>query len=235
MPFTYVLFKRGPASATWVTVQRKLDSVFAGAVPPAKLDPAAMADEFAKTIEENKINYLADPEDVKPYVDWMKDYAAIITAGPGKDLPPELAKADPNSYRLLHACQLDRGAKWWVKTEGASDGWACRISAAGWSVRHYFSPYDDFTPGKTYQLYIRVKADKVLKDGKAFDVGVQGGTLRLDVKVDASELKDGKWHVIPVGKPMVWQAPAGGLYIPLNREGAVDAIFLDCLWLAEAK
>jgi hypothetical protein len=224
-PLTYVLFKRGPASKTWQAVEKKLGST---------LDTNELAKEFARTIEENKINYIADPEDVKPFVDWMQDYAKLIASGPGKDLPPELASADPNTYRLIHACQMDRGAAWWRKTEGASDGWACRIPAAGWSVRHFFSPYDDFTPGKTYQLYIRVKADKVLKDGKAFECGVYPEP-KLNVKVDSADLKDGKWHVIPVGKPVVWNNTGGGLYIPLTREGAVDAIYLDCLWLAETK
>ena len=99
-----------------------------------------------------------------------------------------------------------------------------------------FSPWDDFTPGKTYQLYIRVKADKVLKDGKAFEAILYGGTPKLSVTFDSAELKDGKWHVLKVGGPTAWKdANAGGFYLPLTRDGAVDAIYLDCLWLVETK
>jgi hypothetical protein len=234
MPVLYVLFKRGPASATWKAVQKKVGS----------MGTVKMAQTFANAVNLNKVNFLADPEDVKPYVDWMQDYAKLIASGPGKDLPSELASADPNTYRLIHAVQMDRGAKWWQKTEGASDGWAVRIPAAGWYVRHMFSPWDDFTPGKTYQLYIRVKADlaspgsavasKVLKDGKAFEAILYGGTPKLSVTFDSAELKDGKWHVLKVGGPMAWtDANAGGFYLPLTRDGAVDAVYLDCLWLAE--
>jgi hypothetical protein len=100
-------------------------------------------------------------------------------------------------------------------------------------ARHNFSPTDDFTPGKTYQLYVRVKGGTIKKEGEAFNCGVYGrGRNLVSLNVKTAELADGQFHVLPVGKPAVW-TDGGAFYIATGRDGAISEVYLDCLWLQE--
>ena len=73
--------------------------------------------------EDTKVNSVAEGQPAKPWLDWLKDYAALV-AEKGVPVPDELKGADPNTYRLIQACMMDSTSTGWRKAEGATDGWA---------------------------------------------------------------------------------------------------------------
>ncbi len=222
LPVWYVLAKRGPGSATWKAVEAKA----------GKLDLSHIAEQFAQAVKENRIEAVAEGQPMKPWADWLTAYAKLV-AEKGVPVPDELKGADPNTYRLLQACMMESRSTGWQKLEGATDGWALRWNSIAWLARHNFSPTDDFTPGKTYQLFVRVKGGTIKKEGEAFNCGVYtNGKTLASATVKTSELADGQFHVLPVGQPTQWKD--GGLfYIATGRDGAMSEVYLDCLWLAE--
>ncbi len=218
----YVLAKRGPGTATWRAVEDAVD---------VKLDLAAIADSLARVVDEWKINRICDPIEVKPWIDWAKQYAAAIKESDRLPVPPELADLHPSSYRLVQACQFDMYPKWWAPAEGASDGWAAHVPSAGWHTQYGLSPKEDFEPGKQYKLTVRAKAD--LKDGaqgEVWEFGVypKGKTLR----VTAEQLGQGQWRTFELGP---W-APQEGQYFWTALKGSgAKAVSIDCLWIQEVQ
>jgi hypothetical protein len=228
LPLWYMLAKRGPDSPTWQAVEAKV----------GKLDFTEIAALSNQAAKEWGIYAVADPEESAPWFEWLTDYAALLKTK-GHVLPPELKADDLKTCRLIQARQIDSSylerTGQWIKMEGASDGWVLRVIQPGWKVQHTFSPYDEYTPGKTYTLSVRVKGAQKKKDGVALKFGLIDGTAasKLPSKdVQAAELADGQFHVFDLGP-----FPAGKnvvLWMSTSRDGSMPEAYLDCLWLREA-
>lgn len=215
----YVLAKRGPGSPTWQAVEKRV----------GKLDMKEIAASLAAVCKDYKMNKACDPDPLQPWLDWARQYGDLL-ARKGKVVPPELADADPATYRLIHACQLDMQPAWWKPTEGASDGWAAHVSAAGWHTKIGLSPTEDFTPGKTYRLFVRARGDLAAEAaGNVWEFGVHPNGKGLRVTKD--QLADGKWHVFELGP---WK-PVEGQYwwTAMIRGAGLNTAVIDCLWLKE--
>jgi len=224
MPLTYVLFKRGPQSKTWAAVEAKV----------GPLDPVALAAEFAQAVKENDINYTADPEVMEPWVAWMQNYAKLIVEKKGKVVPPELENVDPATYRLVQGCQFDMRSRCFKPAEGASDGWALTLPA-GMQMNYWkLSPYDDYTPGKTYKVFARVRTPKPTEaTGAAWSINLGSKTeaapwkFRRTLKVE--EVKPDEWQVYEV----MTRAFTDGDNINPVCAKACAQMEVDCLWLVE--
>ena len=143
LPIWYILLKRGPQSKTWAATEAK----------NGKLDIVAMVEAFAKSCAEWKFSVVSEGNSMDGFLAWAKAYAA--RAASAVPLPPELVAADPKTYRLIQASQMDARGRWWIPEAGASDGWVCEIPSVGWTVFHEFSHFDDAIPGKSYKVFIR--------------------------------------------------------------------------------
>ena len=222
MPIWYMLMKRGPGSPTWKAVEEKV----------GKLDVAAVAANLKGVIKEWHVNTVADYEPVGPFVAWLDDYSKIVK-DKGRAAPPELDGSDKGGIRLIQARQLDSGmleSKWWHQMDDASDGWALECSVSRWYIQHKFSPYDDFTPGRKYKVFVRVKGSPAESDGTAFVVGLAGTPHEFP----ASALTDGKFHVFEVAEITTPEALSMYFILPSGKK-AMPRAFLDCLWLQETE
>ncbi|MEK7413270.1 MAG: DUF4838 domain-containing protein [Planctomycetota bacterium] len=217
MSIWYMLLKRGPQSATWKATQAKNATLHIGGV----------AKDFVQATAESRVGSIAEGEIVKPFVDWALDYAE--RASRAIPLPPELVGVDPTTYRLIQACQMDSRGRWWVRQDGASDGWVSEVPTIGWTVSHCFSLRDDVESGKTYKLFVRVKASATTWSGDAFACGVYGKAKSFQFKVAATKLVDGAFHAIEVGE--ITAGPDMGSFWIALTDGAAPKVLLDCLWL----
>jgi len=217
MPIWYVLVKRGPDSPTWKAVEKRV----------GKLDFAVLARNLNQVAKDYKISAVADPEQAAPFFEWLTDYAGLL-AERGRVVPPELKDADPRTYRLLQARQIDSGwlgRDWWRKMPNASDGWALMCPSNRWLIQHHLSPWDEYEVGRTYRLFVRVKGGEKKKDGMAFACGV--GNTNKEFPVDA--LADGRFHVLEVGEVKAEEQLR--IWFALSKQMAMSEVFLDCLWL----
>ena len=219
----YVLAKRGPGTATWKAVEAKV----------GKLNLADISANLERVVADYRIKCITDPDPVRPWLDWLKQYAGLL-AEKGSVVPPELADAAPGSYRLVQACQMDGYPEWWKATEGASDGWAVHVPKPRWHTKYYLSKWDDFRPGKQYKLYVRAKGDlkpDAQGEVEVWEFGVYPKGKTLQVKAD--QLSDGKWRVFELGP---WKAVEGQYFwTALRRNPGAKSVAIDCLWLEEVK
>jgi len=225
LPVWYVLAKRGPESPTWKTVEARV----------GKLDFAEIAARSNQTAKEWNIYAVADPEESAPWFEWLTDYAALLKKQ-SPVLPPELKAEDLKKCRLIQARQLDsmffdkKGQ--WIRMEGASDGWVLRVLYPQWFVQHRFSPYDEYTAGKTYKLFVRVKGAQEKKEGVGLKFGLFGeGSGWPSKDVPVNELTDGKFHAIELGPFTAGKEV--GLWMATSRDGSMPEVYLDCLWLQQ--
>lgn len=228
LPLWYILAKRGPQSPTWKAVEAKV----------GQLDFTRIAELSNQTAKEWNIYAVADPEESAPWFQWLTDYAALLKQGPV--LPPELKAADLAACRLIQARQIDSSylerAGQWQKMDGASDGWVLKVIKPGWMVQHTFSPYDEYTVGRTYKLFVRVKGGAKKGDGVGLKVGLfdSSGASKLPAKeVPASELDETAFHIVELGPFEAGQVLS--LYLAISRDGSMPEVYFDCLWLREMK
>lgn len=227
MPVRYMLAKRGPGSATWKAVEAKI----------GKVDMTTVAAEFGRTVDEYKINAVADAEVVKPFREWMEDYAKLVAAkGGAVPVPPELEGKDPATYRVIQGCQLDDRGRWYERAEGASDGWCIKQPTNAWTIRSVFAAGEHFTPGKKYKLFLRVRgtpeADAGSKAAWNFGVSSSGAKYPIRGKETADQMKGGAWHVVQAGQ---WAPENGDNFYFATDPKVLKTIYLDCMWLEETK
>ncbi len=235
MPVWYVLLKRGTQSKTWAETQAKV----------GKLDIVEIANQFSKVATDWSMQHIADGEESKGFLEWAKSYAAQASQTP--PVPPELKDADPKTYRLIQACQMDTRGRWWVPQEGASDGWVCEIPAPTWTVNHQWSAFDDVVPGRKYKVFIRVKASEPRQEGMAVAAGlhksehwdgdrlVPAGPVFRAKQIPASELADGQFHAFEVGEFVAANEanPYNGRFWVGTVKAGDPKVLLDCIWLSE--
>lgn len=219
LPIWYVLLKRGTQSKTWAAASAKVGG----------LSIESVAEKFCLAVNTQGIGGIAEGEGIKPFVAWARDYAKQAAVGP--PLPPELRAADPKTYRLIQACQMDARARWWTSHPGASDGWVCEIPTVAWTVIHQFSPQEDLVPGKTYKLFVRVKASEAAQEGNALLCGMHEKDSKSNItkRIPAAELADGQFHSVEVGEFLAGKTN-GRFWAALPRETS-PKVFLDCIWL----
>ncbi|MEK7413472.1 MAG: DUF4838 domain-containing protein [Planctomycetota bacterium] len=222
LPLTYVLFKRGPGSKTWAAVERKV----------GHLDAPALASDFAKSAKEYSINLVGDPEDVQPWLDWMKDYAQCVSDKQAPPVPPELVGQDLSRIRLIQACQMDGRSRYWKRVTGASDGWAVEpMKGISGDVIHP-SPVEDYEAGKSYRIFARVKRTTDAGAGGGFSVAVFNKQDPLWWKtrriVKKEEVASSAW----IGYEICTRTFIPGDTISFEGDGGAC---LDCLWLVEAE
>jgi len=225
LPLWYVLAKRGPQSPTWKAVEAKV----------GKLDFVAIAEVSNQTAKEWRIYAVADPEESEPWFQWLTDYAALLKSRSAV-LPPELTEADLASCRVIQARQIDSShldrTGQWIRMEGASDGWVLRVIKPGWLIQHTFSPYDEYTVGRKYELAVRVRGGEKKSDGTGLVLGLFGDAVggRLPTKeVPASDLDDGRFHVVTLGPFTAGKELT--LYMAISRDGSMPEVYFDCMWL----
>lgn len=222
-PVRYVLLKRGTQSKTWAATAAKVGN----------LDVVDVAAKLCQSIEDSKMGQIAEGEPVKPFVEWAKEYAARASQSP--PVPPELKDADPQSYRLIQACQFDQRGRWWTRDAAASDGWATQIPTVAWLTNIRFSIQEDVTPGKTYKLFVRVRSSAPKQEGIAVSGGIYNkeSKIFLTKKIQASELADGQYHAVEMGEFPA--AEKNNSFWMALSDAAAPPVFLDCLWLVESK
>ena len=227
LPVWYVIAHRTPGGKTWKAIEKATGK---------PVDLANIAKNVKQvTIDKpyNKYMAYADHEPFKPWVDWLQDYAALLTKNNGqKPIPAELKGVDPASYFLTQACQMDSRSRWWQKEKGASDGWACKVPTPAWTVVRYLSPGEDYIPGKKYALYVRIKpGKKVASTGKAFMLGDFKNKIKAyspQPTWDISKFKGDGWQVVKVGEI----TDPDGFWFASNPKVMSDYA-LDCFWLKE--
>ena len=147
-------------------------------------------------------------------------------------MPPELKGVDPKTYKLTQACQMDSRSRWWQKSEGASDGWACKVPTPGWTVLHYLMLGEDFLAGRRYEIYVRVKPGKLLaKTGNAFVIGDfknQIHSYSPQPDWDVARFKGDGWQVVKIGQVK----DTDTLYFAANPS-VMSEYELDCYWLKQ--
>ena len=172
-----------------------------------------------------------DHDPFVPWVDWLGDYAALVAKG-GKPVPVQLKDVDATTYHLIQACQMDSQSRGWEKVEGATDGWGLRIKTPAWLNVHYFSAGEEFTPGKKYEVYVRVKLIKKLKaSGKAFSIGEFKSKINPSAEHpqwDVSLFTEDSFRVVKLGE---LTDPTAFYFC--NNPGVVEELILDCFWLRE--
>jgi len=222
-PVRYILLKRGTQSKTWAVTAAKV----------GKLDVVDLADKLCQSIEDAKMGQIAEGEPVKPFVEWAKEYASRAAQSP--PVPPELRDADPQSFRLVQACQMDQRGRWWARDAAASDGWATEIPTVAWLTNIRFSIHEDLTPGKTYKLFVRVRTSSAKQEGIAVSGGIYNkeSKIFLTKKIPASELADGQYHAVEMGEFLA--ADKNNSFWMALSDAAAPPVFLDCIWLVEAK
>ena len=223
----YVLAKRGPGSLTWRTVEATV----------GPLDPTAIAANLARVVEESNVTKILDNWPPEPWLAWLQTYMAAAKALGGPVLPPELAGAEAGTYRVIQANQFDNHPKWWRPADGASDGYAAIVDQfSGFWYNTNLRAGDDYTPGRTYRLYVRAKAD--LADGAegvVWKFGLRGDGGNSYLAVRAADLSETEWRVFDLGP---WTPGDDGAYqfwtcLQRTPHGA-NHVAVDCLWLSEA-
>ena len=227
MSVRYMLAKRGPGSATWKAVESKIGPV----------DMSVVASEFARTVEEYGIDSVADHEVVKPFVEWMQDYAKLVKEKGGAVIPPELAGKDASTYRVIQGCQFDDRGRWYERVEGASDGWCIKQPTEAWTIRSVYAAGEHFTVGKKYKLCMRVKGtpESGVEASKAvwnWGVSSADGKYPIRGKVTAEQMKGGAWTVIESAE---WTPANGDNFYFATDPKTIKAVYLDCMWLEEVK
>ena len=211
------------------------------------------AEQFARIGREGGIKCLAENDEAEQLYQWAIDYARIKDKDPKGDLPAELKDMDPAKYTLVHAAQFDQKVKFLKKAEGAADGWAMQLTTFGWLVTNELGAGKEFTPGKRYKLFMRVRGTiKEGATGPAVEAGVYtaGKPRACSTSVDA-KLMDGRWQTVEVG---TWSPDeSGGLFFAVlsqkniqnfkvKKPTAADGtegqeeflpVFIDGLWLVE--
>jgi hypothetical protein len=230
MPVWYVLAKFGPGSRMWRAAEAKAGTI----------DIGRLAEQFTQVVKDYQMNEVAEGQPGKAWFQWLSDYGKLAS-GKGTPMPEELRGVDPNTYRLIQACQFDRGAAWYVPQEGATDGWAVKPANGPKVLLHFLSDTNDYTPGRSYRAMVRVRGEGVAADANG-EVWTCGFVSNADdpkspgpaVGVTAEQLRDGRWHTFEIGtvKPEgigcgFW---SGLLYKNRDR---IKSAYIDCLWLVE--
>ncbi len=228
MPVWYVLAKRGPGSSTWKAVD-------AAVADSGGLDIEHIARGFAQVVDDYRINAVADGEVIEPWLAWLQDYAAQCADG-GYPVPPELGGKDLSRVRIIQGCQFDGRGRWYTEAEGASDGWGVKQPTIAWTVTCALDDADHFTPGKSYRLFLRARADvKPDGEGRAWQAGVWRSSSRRTparVQVDAEQARDGEWHVYDMG---AFAPEDGDVFYFANVPAACNEVIVDCMWLEEVE
>ena len=227
LPVWYVIAHRSPGGPTWEAVQK------ATGKPIDLVHIAGQTRQILGDAPDNKYMAYADHEPIQPWVEWLQDYAALVANNGGKQpLPPELKGVDPKTYKLTQACQMDSRSRWWQKSEGASDGWACKVPTPGWTVLHYLMLGEDFLAGRKYEIYVRVKPGKLLaKTGNAFVIGDfknQIHSYSPQPDWDVARFKGDGWQVVKIGQVK----DTDTLYFAANPS-VMSEYELDCYWLKQ--
>lgn len=191
--------------------------------------------QFTRVGRANKISQFAEGDPGDALYQWSEAYARLMAKGGSADLPAELKGAAPGSFRYFHAAQMDQQVRFLHKVPGASDGWAQQVVTYGWAIQHKLAAPFDFTPGKTYRLFVRAQGKSAPgTTGGALEVGIyvpQGP--RCSRKLRAEELS-GEWRTYEIG---TWKAPAEGgtlyLCLDMQNEKQLSDVFFDGFWLQE--
>ncbi len=220
-PIQYVILKR--ANQVWEPVRR---------VCP-ELSWTAYTEQFARVGRQARISRVREGDHAEELFDWALDYGKTRERNPEASLPEEIHRAGSTTYHFLQAAQLDGQVRFLKKVAGATDGWAQAVISPGWSIQHSFGYPWDFKVGKSYRMFVRVKASATqASDGDAITVGIhnpdQPRTCSRRIKLNEV---DGAWQVFDVG-PWTPTEHGGVFYIARGRAG-VSEVYLDCLWLVE--
>jgi hypothetical protein len=223
MPILYILGKKLPGSLTWEKTQARVNN----------LDLKELADKFTLVVKESGVTADADGNPLKPWMEWLNDYAALYKKN-GTVLPPELKGKDPQKSMLVQACQMDQQSKFWKKTEGATDGWAAACNTNEWFIRHMFTKWDNIVPGKKYKLFIRVKGTATGKKGKAISTGISGNRRGKyeRYQFDVSQISASEFKALEVGE-YVFNEKGGYFWFALTKKRPMPMVYLDCLWLEQ--
>ena len=215
--------------------------------PTKKLNPALnwtqVAEQFGRVGRQSGIKRVAEGDHAVELYDWALDYAKVMETGPSADLPAELKEVEASKYTFLQAAQLDRQVKFLARAEGATDGWAQRIVTHGWSITNGFAAGKDFTVGKEYRMFIRLKGSiRKGATGEAVTCGIHNpGRRRTCARSIEGEALDGRWHTFDIG-PWKPDENGGAFYISFhpsnsknfrNEKGELLPVLLDCVWLIE--
>jgi len=235
IPLWYVLAVRGPSSASWRAINRNV-----GAITPAEL-----ATKLAAAIDESGVGPTLDEPWLHPmdkFKAWMADWGA--RSGTNADmLPPELSISLASDYRLIHAYQMfSQSGNWNVvpfQDTDASDGWVMKSENTSWFIQYPLVSGDDFTPGREYTLFVRVKCSSPTIEGKAFTFGIYGSPTAYKSKsVLTQDLTPGQYQVFQLD-PMTLPADpvtprTGTFWMALSANNgtyAVSEARLDSIWL----
>jgi len=225
LPVWYVIAHRAPGGPTWKAVEA------ATGEPINLVEIGKQVKQIIADAPANKYMMYGDHEVLTPWVEWLNDYAAQV-AKDGKPIPPELEGVDPSTYTLIQACQMDMRSRWWQKSDGASDGWVCKVPTPAWTVYHYLSEGEEYTTGKKYEVYIRIKQGKIIADsGNMFVCGTfdnQVHAYKPKPAIDVSKLTGDGFQVFKLGE----ETDTGGLFFATNPS-VMEEFELDCFWLKE--
>ena len=185
------------------------------------------------------------------WVDWFQDYAAQHAADQlpaPKDLSGVIVTPEDwvttetpvarftgltaDDYYIVQACQMDSRAGLWGLDAGASDGWMQDVSTDGWTIQHHPSNIEEVTPGKAYDVYVRIKPGvKTLQSGKICTFGELSGQINGTGGhpfLDASLYEEGEWYIVKLGTV----TNPGKFYFASNR-AVMYHVYLDCYFFVE--
>ena len=152
---------------------------------------------------------------------------------------------------------MDGDPQLWQRTPEASDGWCEVLKSPTFGVWLGLTPGEEYTPGKKYKIFARVKAEgkfrkgQILycsvsnsKNGKKIDTGkgIMAKFITLGLPVETAlkekeltksilyeDLDDGQFHAIEIGEVV---DPA---FFTVNYAAVPGSgkLFFDCFWLIE--
>jgi hypothetical protein len=236
VPLQYVLAVRQPSSASW----RQIESRY------GKMDAAAFGANLADIIDRfyTKTGKPWGMDETggigfADFTAYLRQWAGKCAAN-GDALPPDL-RDTPGWYRLIHPWQIDQQGMNWgnrpIADADASDGWVMRAKDEGWTASYRFVADDDFTVGKRYKLFVRVKCPPPMSEGDAFSCGIYGRAPlpTIEKTIHTRDLTPGVYQTFEIGT--IALSPGHSFWICATKRNdryAVAEARLDSLWLREA-
>ncbi len=166
----------------------------------------------------------------------LRDLAAVPRA-------PHTGATTHASLRVVAQDDLigvGRYGEWgWIEeAAGAEDGFAIRFNNnhIEWCCQWRYSP-SQFEPGVKYDVFARIKVDKIGNTGSAFWAGVydaEHGVGLGSIQPPMTQIADSEWHLYKLGTV----TPAEGHYVwmgPQNNAASQRGLWLDYFELRAVK
>lgn len=201
-----------------------------------KVNPAAdwasYASSFTGTVVEAGCVDIGENLPARNFLSWAGDYGRARSASADFDLLRIFpTNTDFSMVTLIQAASFDTTTTLMKTNAAASDGWVQEVKSVGWSIQHRVAPPFDFTPGRTYKVFVRARA--VIPEGTTGAVVQAGLYPKFSKKIQASEISSG-FKNFEIGS---FTASTNSVDFYICRDAQTDSVVsnaeVDCFWLQQ--